>query len=407
MDRCKACPGVNACLPPDGHGDILFIGEAPGKEENKLGRVFVRRVGRELDEHYLLIAGLRRSSVMITQAIACMPSTAVCPDVHLDIDHGIPAETPWGIPAFPMYHPALGMHSPKQMLHIRTDWLRLKKYLKGSLILPMDESAGFEDYAEVTDPDELDAIDPTLPLACDTESSKSKGPYCFTYSQRAGTGRLIRASRADLLLRLQQSLDAQLAPILFHNWFYDYAPMAGLGLTIPPRLLRDTMVMAFNLGNLPQGLKALSKRKLGMVMQDFEDLVFPYSQARVLDYYRQAQTEEWPKPEPRMERDSKTGEWKMKNPQGMNTKLKRFFTDFGKNADKDVFQMWEKNWEDEQAMIEAKLGPWPGWDIAFVRFEDVLHYACRDADATIRLWPLLLAMRERVRDFAQEEWDAA
>ena len=335
MDRCKACPGVNACLPPDGHGDILFIGEAPGKEENKLGRVFVRRVGRELDEHYLLIAGLRRSSVMITQAIACMPSTAgnkldpkrtkdlalldtcaakhlypliergrfkllvpmgtfackaVCPDVHLDIDHGIPAETPWGIPAFPMYHPALGMHSPKQMLHIRTDWLRLKKYLKGSLILPMDESAGFEDYAEVTDPDELDAIDPTLPLACDTESSKSKGPYCFTYSQRAGTGRLIRASRADLLLRLQQSLDAQLAPILFHNWFYDYAPMAGLGLTIPPRLLRDTMVMAFNLGNLPQGLKALSKRKLGMVMQDFEDLVFPYSQARVLDYYRQAQT---------------------------------------------------------------------------------------------------------------------
>ena len=88
-------------------------------------------------------------------------------------------------------------------------------------------------------------------------------------------------------------------------------------------------------------------------------------------------------------------------PQAVNTED---YTDYGKNPEKDVFQMWTKNWVDEQGMIEAELGPWPGMDIAHVPFEQALFYACRDADALIRLRPLLLAMRERVRDYPQEEW---
>jgi hypothetical protein len=88
----------------------------------------------------------------------------------------------------------------------------------------------------------------------------------------------------------------------------------------------------------------------------------------------------------------------------MNTKFKRFLTDYTKNENKDIFKAW-KNWEDSHKMIEEKLGPWPGKCISYVPFEKVIYYACRDADATIRLWPILERMRRRVRRRNQEYWE--
>jgi len=458
MDRCSQCPGVNACIPADGpRGDTLFIGEAPGKDEQKLalsqppGKPFQGKTGREVNEHYLSLAGLRRERCRFINAIACMPNTpggkldpkstahrqllgacveqhllpeiaegnykllvpmgnfacrAVDPDIDLELQHGMPVMTQWGIMAFPMYHPALGLHDPKKMLLIRTDWIRLRQYLRGQYLPPHDEHPE-PDYAEVTDPRELDELDPAQPLACDTETSRAAGPYFLTYSQRAGTGRLIRAANRPLLERFQRALTRHESVVLFHNWLYDARIVAGMGLRVPPDKIRDTMFLVYHLGNLPQGLKALAYRELGMVMQDFEDLVLPYSIPQVLAYYRLAQAHDWPKPEPRFEVNSKTGLWELKNPQGMNTKLKRFFTDYGKNPEKDVFNMWESNWTDAQAMIEERCGPWPGVDIAHVPFEEALYYSCRDSDALIRLYPVLLKMRERVRMFPQEQWRAA
>lgn len=451
MIRCALCPRVNQCLPADGpRGTLLFIGEAPGKEENKKGRVFIGKTGDEVNQHYLPLAGLLRERVRFINAIACLPTStsgkldlkrekdrrmlqccsdthlnqeiassqslkllvpmgafachAIDPDLHLEIQHGFPVMTRWGIPAFPMYHPALGIHEPKKMLMIRTDWMRLKQYLAGKHVSPIDELE--TDYAEVTDPKEIDSLDPTRPLAGDTESSRSLGPYCLTYSQQPGTGRLIRATRDDLLSRLRRRLSAWRAPLLFHNWLYDRKVVLEMGIHFPDHLIRDTMLMAFHLGNLPQGLKALGWRELGMEMQDFLDLVTPHSAEMVLHYYRMAELREWGKPEQRMEFDEKSGLWKLKKPQGMNTKLKRFFTDYGKNPEKDVFQMWEKNWVEEQETMEAELGPWPGLDIAHVPFDQVIHYACRDPDATLRLYPILRAMQRLVRRQPQERWRA-
>jgi hypothetical protein len=144
-------------------------------------------------------------------------------------------------------------------------------------------------------------------------------------------------------------------PILFHNWLYDWAVTEALGIHFPYHRIVDTMARVFHLGNLPQGLKALALRELGMTMQDFDDLVTPYSRANVLHYYEIARSMTWPKPEEELEIDSKTGLWKLYKPQSMNTKLKRFFTDYGKNPDKDVFQMWTKNWVNEQTLIEAEM----------------------------------------------------
>src|SRR5438128_808827 len=452
-DRCALCPGVNACIGPDGpeNAELLFIGEAPGRDENRKGRVFIGKTGDEVNRHYLPLAGLRRDAVRFTNAIRCLPTTAggklnssraadqallaSCAETHLypelerrrhrislliplgsfacravfgesfdlEFRHGIPIESPWGIPAFPMYHPALGIHEPKRMLYIRTDWDRLRRYLKGSLRIERDPFPE-PDYREVTDETDIQEIDPRRELACDTESRREGDPYCLTFSQQAGTGRLIRSGRGDLLRSLDQRLAEGNGPILFHNFLYDWEVTEKMGLHLPYQRIVDTMARVFHLGNLPQGLKALAFRECGMTMQDFDDVVTPYSRDNVLHYYNIARTYDWPKPDEELKIDETTGLWKLYKPQGMNTKLKRFFTDFSKNPEeKDVFAAWE-NWESSHAMIEAECGPWPGKCISHVPFEKVLYYASRDADALIRIWPIIKRMSKVVRKFSQERW---
>lgn len=452
ITRCALCPSTNNCVPPDipDGCDLLFIGEAPGKDENRKLRVFIGKTGDEVNRHYLPLAGLRREHVGFTNAIRCLPTTAggkldpnrakdiallescaathlyplierlqpkaliplgafACRalglDVALETDHGFPVDSAWGIPTFPMYHPALGIHEPKKMLYIRTDWMRLRSFLNGSLQLPVDEFTGREDYREVESLSDLDELEPGL-FAADTENKRGGEPFCLTYSQHPGQGRLIRAERTDLLSALQERIDAgELGPLLFHHWLHDRTITRRMGLRIPDRLVIDTLLRVFHLGNLPQGLKALSKRELGMVMMDFDDVVTPHSRQNVLHYYDIAKTYTWPTPEQELVMDDKTGLWKVYKPQSMNTKLKRFFTDLSKNPEKDVFEMWTRNWVEQQAMIEGELGqPFPGKCISHAPFEDILFYACRDSDALCRLYPLLKRMERRVRKFDQAHW---
>lgn len=329
---------------------------------------------------------------------------AVLEDFDLELGHGLPTESMFGIPAFPQYHPALGIHEPKKMSYIRRDWYRLKLWLRGQLPLIEDPYPN-PHYWEMTHVDEIEALDPTIDMAADTESTRYEGPFCFTGSQEPGTGFLIRASRRDLLDALQEKLNTWRAKIIFHNWLYDAAVVRSMALLIPHDRLVDTMARIFHLGNLPQGLKALAWRELGMEMQDFDDVVRPWSAMRTLAYYRLATTYEWDKPEPELVMDPKTKLWKKKKPRGMNTKLKTFFTSLRNNEDKDVFAAWG-NWKSEHSAIEEKLGRWPGMCLSHVPFERVLGYACRDADATLRLWQFIKRLQRQVRSTTQERWAA-
>jgi hypothetical protein len=176
-------------------------------------------------------------------------------------------------------------------------------------------------------------------------------------------------------------------------------------LDYPRRLIVDTMVKAFNLGNIPQGLKALSYRELGMEMLDFEDLVREPSSRRCLEYLGDAARKDWPKPEP-VEEKQPDGSVKICQPHSMKTKLKTFFTNWKKNPNKNVFEAWD-NWRDSHVLIQDECGPWPGKCITHAAEDDwpaVLKYACRDADALLRLWPVLRHMERRVRKAPQEQW---
>ena len=449
--RCPACPERFKCVPPSGPkrmGGNLFIGEAPGWEEDKQGIPFVGKTGREVNEHYLPLAGLKRGGEDFTNAIKCMPDRpkgkldmnrevdrelleacsehflfneieqlqpgllipmgafacwAIDPNIDLEVHHGMPVDTRLGM-AFPMYHPAQGIHEPKKMLQIRNDWIRLRRYLRGTLHLPVDRYPN-PDYGRATERDIAD-IDPTLPLCSDTEYSKSRGPYFLTYSQQPGYARLIQASNSHLITKLQDKLDRWESSIYFHNWPYDWSITEDMGLQFPVPRVHDTMLAAFHLGNLPQGLKVLAYRLLGMKMQDYEDLVKPYSISRVYDYYSEAlAVKDWSVPEERMITDDKTGLWRVYKPQGLKTKLKRLFTDLNKNPDKDIFKVWE-NWEEHHEELEARLGPYVPLDIADVPFDKALYYACRDSDATMRLVPILNKMKEiAMTGKLQEMWD--
>lgn len=452
MRRCGLCPGVNHCIGPDGPDDaeVVFIGEAPGKRENEKRKVFIGPTGQEVNEHYLPLAGLRREDVSFTNAIRCLPDRAdgkldtkkkgdisllescththlypalkrsvssgrtprilvpmgafackaICPEVDLDLQHGIPTMTQWGIPAFPMRHPARGIHEPKKMLDIRTDFYRLGQYLKGNLYVPSDDFVGEEDYTEAT-PSDVRDIDPTVPLAGDTETRKDGSPYCLTYTQEPGHGRLIEASNLDLLQKFQSKAARWESEILFHNWFFDWVATEAMGLQLPYQRIVDTQSLVYHLGNLPQGLKDIAFRECGMTMQDFKDLVRPYSTQMVLNYFRKAQMFEWEKPEPMMVIEK--GAWKVYSPQRLSTKLKVFFTTYDKNPDKDVFKTWA-NWKMHQEELTTLVGEYPGMCITHVPFEKVLFYACRDVDALIRARPIIMRMRARVRKANQERW---
>ncbi len=76
IEQCPACKegGAGKAVPGEGSADalVMFIGEAPGREEAKTGRPFVGRSGKFLRR---MIAGLgiEESAVFITSPVHYLP----------------------------------------------------------------------------------------------------------------------------------------------------------------------------------------------------------------------------------------------------------------------------------------------------------------------------------------------
>lgn len=71
---CVFCtPNTNIVFGEgNANADIMFIGEAPGQEEDRFGRPFVGRSGKLLNKA-LSIVGIERNEVYITNVIKCRP----------------------------------------------------------------------------------------------------------------------------------------------------------------------------------------------------------------------------------------------------------------------------------------------------------------------------------------------
>lgn len=170
VSACTDCPlylNRSRTVPGEGseNAKIMFVGEAPGFNEDKQGRPFVGAAGRFLEE-LLALATLRREDVYITNTVKCRPlnnrdplnaEMAVCrkyldrqievisPKVVVTLGRHsmasfLPNETISkvrgkpkrlnGITLFPVYHPAAALYQGSLRKLIEEDIMKLPALLE-------------------------------------------------------------------------------------------------------------------------------------------------------------------------------------------------------------------------------------------------------------------------------------
>jgi len=77
VKNCKNCPlcdtRINAVFGSGNeHAEIMFVGEAPGRNEDETGEPFVGAAGRMLND-FLTASGLSREEVFIGNIVKCRP----------------------------------------------------------------------------------------------------------------------------------------------------------------------------------------------------------------------------------------------------------------------------------------------------------------------------------------------
>lgn len=177
--RCKLYYTRKKVVPGEGPSecDIMFIGEAPGFNENEQGKPFVGAAGHFLDT-LLEKAGLKRDDVFITNVIKCRPPANREPEMDeleacrefleaqisilnpkvivtlgrysmahfiengkISQIHGHPRTIKNRL-IVPMYHPAAALHQPDLRDVILEDFSRLQALLekKGELTFQKEDS---------------------------------------------------------------------------------------------------------------------------------------------------------------------------------------------------------------------------------------------------------------------------
>jgi len=167
--KCRLCDTRRNGVPGEGleSSKIIFVGEAPGEQEDVQGRPFVGAAGKLLTE-LLASVGLRREDVYITNIVKCRPPAnkpprkdeakacrpyldrqislisprIICPmgnsAIHSLVDseksvsdlHGMPVEI-GQVTFFPMYHPAAALYTFQLRKVMEEDFKQLKRLLNG------------------------------------------------------------------------------------------------------------------------------------------------------------------------------------------------------------------------------------------------------------------------------------
>ena len=178
---CKKCPlhlSRKNAVPGEGgiSSGVMFVGEAPGYNEDIQGRPFVGAAGKLLTELIERVLGFKRSEVYITNVVKCRPPNnrdpeeseieicsqylerqikAIRPSIVISLGRhstlyflskaGVKARgimsvrgKPYkvrvsGIPftLFPTIHPAAALYNPNQRSIIEEDFKRIRNLLGG------------------------------------------------------------------------------------------------------------------------------------------------------------------------------------------------------------------------------------------------------------------------------------
>ena len=173
---------------------IVFIGEAPGREEDKQGKPFVGAAGQFLDE-MLKEIGFKRFDVYVTNVVKYRPPNNREPEENekdacrvwlnaellfvkprvivtlgghaldrfvkgskISATHGNSFSHPSGIPIFAMYHPAVALYNPSLKETLKKDFKKLKSSVDSGFELEqiLESSKDFDKEKEEVVQDLLD-----------------------------------------------------------------------------------------------------------------------------------------------------------------------------------------------------------------------------------------------------------
>jgi DNA polymerase-1 len=151
---------------------------------------------------------------------------------------------------------------------------------------------------------------------------------------------------------------------------------------IVPARWTDTMLMANLLGDLPKGLKALAFRLAHMGMTSYSDLVDPITTERAIRYLAKVAQFTWPKPD--KIKVLEDGEYRWKQPWSAHTMAKSILNSVAKGTCDDPYKRWHEY--PSRSVVEDVLGKLRAASIADAPFDKAVYYACRDADAALRVY---------------------
>ena len=404
----------------------MVLAESPGIEEDKLGEPLIGKSGKE-GRHHLMINGISGRGVILDNICKCRASENgkdrpptpqeikncttkwLIPEIlHAkpkwiismgristqfflgDVDisdvHGIPRTIDFhglSIIIIPTYHPAAGLHDPDKMLLFNIDMKIAGEVIRGKIAPypPIDEFAGKENYGLISAINNqcYDAFDwDSKLISVDTEWARGN-PWCLSFSQLRGEAQVIMANMAGPLSTFADFVSQPDVTTVIHNAIYDLPVLAQMG--IYPANVADTTIMAYLLQTEPQGLKLLAYRHCGMEMKDYSEMVGGATERFAEEYVNIVVALDWPDPEPVLE--WKDGIPKARKPQNIKKKALRIL-----KKGKDFAASWNAI-KDGTEEVEQMIGKLQEGELCDIPFDSAMKYACRDADATIRIFPIL------------------
>lgn len=415
----------------------MAVAEAPGTNENEKAVPLIGKAGRFFDS-LLASIDIQRRDISVSNTVKCMlgaskatpkpEHVALCAPLWLERElelvqpklviamgavaaryllgtahaeitmeevHGLPfyaSEIGRPFDVFCTYHPAAGFHDSAKLGAIYDDFRDLRLFLDGKLERPRDEYPN-PDYAEVDlglwPPKHigelaarLSCIPQATPrIALDFETDQGGQLYCWSFSTQPGTGRVVfhhQDEQASAALLKALCENAQVLKI-GQNWLgLDYQLVRDLGINLVN--FHDCMVRSYLLSWSPQGLKPLCRRRLGMHMDDYSDLVTRAKLRWLRERLGMILETEWPLlPPPQGTRQKK--DWDLKK------KVRMLLDKAVESPSYDLWSGWARlEKKIPEGLVGALVGEPPQMDLSLLPREEVIRYSARDADGHLRLW---------------------
>lgn len=335
----------------------------------------------------------------------------------MDSIHGIPhqggefdsskRDRAMGAIVVPVYHPAFGLHNQNAKTLIEFDISRAAEVIRlvrgghPELVkFRHDPYAGKELYTDVGGAElaALIAFAEPARVGFDTEGTPEV-PWSLQVSWQPGTAYVLRCSRPDFTVGVEalQRLADSGCTFITHDagtprgTGYDTQVSRTCGLELRDADHANTMYRAYLLRTEPRGLKPLAYRWCGMQMADYMSLIGDIGRGKQIQYLEKvAGKKDWSRIPSRVEQEN-NGTLIVKKFGKLESRAKKILTDIAKDKrNKDGEQVNpEKRWQmlepELRALAERELGPLPTGTLDDVDLDTAIHYAAKDADATLRL----------------------